>query len=168
MGNDSRIHSQRLLWGSTLQLHSAAPSNGASTQPPKRTRPKTHRSSIFGGTLQRQQQPSSKVHTATHPAAAPCSGTSTQAPKQQHPKRTQAPLPILEVRTPIALTIWGKKRCILSSTICKHFWKPKCCVFRLCVLWGCWAKVLKKLAPVVWCSRTRKHKMILKIELFGV
>ena len=63
---------------------------------PTCTRPKTHRSSAL--------VPCSGTNTATHLAADPYSGTSTQASK-----RTQSPLPMLEIRTPIALTIWESK-----------------------------------------------------------
>ena len=101
---------KKTLVGSTLQRRCAAPAGIASTQGAKRIH-----------------------HTATHPAAAPVpkfqsahghtSGSGpavAPAPKLQSarghrsgsggastkaPKRTQALLPILEVRTPIALAI---------------------------------------------------------------
>ena len=59
------------------------------------------------------QAPHTAVDISQHPGAAPC-GTCTAS------KRTQASLP-LEVRTPIALAIWGiiqYSYCIVTTLIC--------------------------------------------------
>ena len=63
--------------------------------------------------------PASRHHNM-HLPAAPCSSTSTKAPKG-----TQAPFPELEVRTPIALAIWGidlRYRSGTNTQALKHTW----------------------------------------------
>ena len=69
---------------------------------------------------QRHQHPRGPSSTQAHTAAAPCSDTSTQA-RSAHMQH--AALPILEVRTPIVLAIWGKKH--------KYLY-----VLFLCTLWN--------------------------------
>ena len=79
---------------STLQWHPAmAPSNGTTSTPPK---------------LVVTPQP---WHTTMAPSngttsTAPCNGTLVPRPIRQS---GSSPSPLLEVRTPIAIAIWGKK-----------------------------------------------------------
>ena len=85
----------------TLQWHPAlAPSNGTTSAPPKLvlTLPLNH------STL--QWHPTMAPSNGTT-STAPCNGTLVPRPIRQS---GSSPSPLLEVRTPIAIAIWGKKQ----------------------------------------------------------
>ena len=85
---------------STLQWHPAmAPSNGTTSAPPKLvvTLPLNH------STL--QWHPTMAPSNGTT-STAPCNGTLVPRPIRQS---GSSPSPLLEVRTPIAIAIWGKR-----------------------------------------------------------
>ena len=85
---------------STLQWHPAmAPSNGTTSAPPKLvvTLPLNH------STL--QWHPTMAPSNGTT-STAPCNGTLVPRPIRQS---GSSPSPLLEVRTAIAIAIWGKK-----------------------------------------------------------
>ena len=93
---------------STLQWHPAmAPSNGTTSAPPKLvvTLPLNH------STL--QWHPTMAPSNGTT-STAPCNGTLVPRPIRQS---GSSPSPLLEVRTPIAIAIWGKKNLSTSLSI---------------------------------------------------
>ena len=99
--------------------HTMAPCNGTTSTPPKLA------VTLLSGTLQWHHVHSPKVgrhlppqpyHTTMAPTKAPSNGTTFFCTLQWHPGATSnppkwfvAPPPLLEVRTPIAIAIWGKK-----------------------------------------------------------
>ena len=97
----------------TLQWHPAmAPSNGTTSAPPKLvvTLPLNH------STL--QWHPTMAPSNGTT-STAPCNGTLVPRPIRQS---GSSPSPLLEVRTPIAIAIWGKIwGSVLCGSISLHF-----------------------------------------------
>ena len=87
---------------STLQWHPAmAPNNGTTSIPPKLklvvTLPPNHSTLQWYPTM---------APSNGNTSAAPCNGTLVPRPIRQS---GSSPSPLLEVRTPIAIAIWGKK-----------------------------------------------------------
>ena len=94
-----------------------APSNGTMSTPPKLviTLP-----SPYHSTLQWHHVHSPKVgrHPPPQPrttSTAPCNGTLVPRPIRQS---GSSPSPLLEVRTPIAIAIWGMKKTFPIACIC--------------------------------------------------
>ena len=103
---------------STLQWHPAmAPSNGTTSIPPKLklvvTLPPNYSTLQWYPTM----APSNGA-TST----APCNGTLVPRPIRQS---GSAPSPLLEVRTPIAIAIWGKR-----GNLYDQLAQPTCPTFR--------------------------------------
>ena len=112
----------RPLNHSTLQWHPAmAPSNGTTSTQPKLVVTLPPTIPHYNGTL--------RWHPAMAPRPLPQSWSSTPPPRHpamapwchvQSAKVVRRPPPLLEVRTPIAIAIWGK---ITYSNNCQRFFR---------------------------------------------